>query len=127
MSNNNQIQYGGIINKEDCSGFVGTYLGEKVSATDVLKMINTMPILSYDYTPTITILHSEPIKLQAEYVIDSELIKENPVDTDILIKNELARELAKKMIEEDLIKIQYNDDPSSMTHTFRATVKIVQE
>ena len=68
------------------------------------------------------------ITLKAEHVIDmSSLRDEDPSAIDMYLKKELARKLADKMIEEDVIKIQYSDDPATLDRTYRATVKFVQE
>lgn len=68
------------------------------------------------------------VTLKADHVIDMSLLRgEDPNAIDMYLKKELARKLADKMIEEDLIKIQYDDDPSTLDRTYRATVKFIQE
>ena len=68
------------------------------------------------------------ITLKADHVIDISLLRdEDPSAIDMYLKKELARKLADKMIEEDVIKIQYSDDPATLDRTYRATVKFVQE
>lgn len=68
------------------------------------------------------------ITLKANHVIDVSLLRdEDPSALDMYLKKELARKLANKMIEEDVIKIQYSDDPATLDRTYCATVKFVQE
>lgn len=68
------------------------------------------------------------ITLKADHIIDMSLLRdEDPNAIDMYLKKELARKLADKMIEEDVIKIQYSDDPATLDRTYRATVKFVQE
>lgn len=68
------------------------------------------------------------VTLKADHVIDISLLRdEDPNAIDMYLKKELARKLADKMIEEDVIKIQYSDDPATLDRTYRATVKFVQE
>ena len=63
----------------------------------------------------------------AEHVVDFSLIRDDPAGMEEYIRKELARKLADKMIEEDLINIQTSDDPASMTTKVRARIKIIQE
>ena len=68
------------------------------------------------------------ITLKADHIIDMSLLRdEDPSAVDMYLKKELARKLADKMIEEDVIKIQYSDDPATLDRTYRATVKFIQE
>ena len=67
------------------------------------------------------------VTLTAEHVVDSVLVRENPENMENYIRGELALELAKQLIEEDLIQIQSSEDIVTMNTTFRAKVKVVQE
>lgn len=68
------------------------------------------------------------ITLKADHIIDMSLLRdEDPTAIDMYLKKELARKLAEQMIEEDVIKIQYSDDPATLDRTYRATVKFIQE
>lgn len=66
--------------------------------------------------------------ISAEHDIDMALLRdEDQNGIDKYIKDELARKIAKQLIEEDLLQIQTCDDITNMTHRVRATVKIIQE
>jgi len=68
------------------------------------------------------------ITLNAEYNIDRELLEENDQNTlDQYVKYKLAQEIAKQLVNEDLIQIQVNDDLVTLNKKVRAKVKIVQE
>ena len=68
------------------------------------------------------------VTLQVDHVLDMSLLRDEDSNTiDRYLKEELARKIAKQMIEEDLIQIQYDDDPSTLDRTYRATVKFIQE
>ena len=68
------------------------------------------------------------VTLKADHIIDISMLRnEDPNAVEMYLMKELARKLANKMIEEDLIKIQYNDDPATLERTYRATVKFIQE
>lgn len=74
---------------------------------------------------------TEPLKevtLVAQENIDHDLvIRGDQNDLDKYVKTQLAEQLAKKMIEEDLIEIYSDFDVEFNVHKFRAKVKIVQE
>lgn len=66
--------------------------------------------------------------ISAEHIIDLDLLhEENPAVVEHYIRAELARKIAEKLIEEDLMIIQTSDNPSTMERTVRATVKFIQE
>ena len=68
------------------------------------------------------------ITLNAEYDIGRELLEENDPNTlDQYVKYKLAQEIAKQLIDEDLIQIQVNDDPATLDKKVRAKIKIIQE
>ena len=67
------------------------------------------------------------VDLAVEQVVDTILIRDNPAGMEQYIREELARKLAKQLIEEDLIQIQSCEDIATMNTTFRAKVKMVQE
>ena len=55
------------------------------------------------------------------------LIRDDPASMERYVRDELARKLAKQLIEEDLIQIQSCEDIEHMNTIFRAKVKVVQE
>ena len=67
------------------------------------------------------------VKLNVQENIDLYSMRQEPEAAEMYIRHELARKLADKMIEEDLICIQTSDDPATMEHRVRATVKFIQE
>lgn len=67
------------------------------------------------------------VELSAAHIVDAWLVRDDPMTTENYIRDELARKLAKQLIEEDLIQIQSCEDINSMTTTFRAQVKVIQE
>ena len=68
------------------------------------------------------------VTLVAEESIDHALvIGRDQNDLDKYVKTQLAEQLAKKMIEEDLIEIYSDFDIELNVHKFKAKVKIVQE
>jgi len=71
---------------------------------------------------------SKVITLSAEHTVDWSLLHdENQAAVEMYIRKELARKIADKMIEEDLLWIQTSDDPMLMERKVRATVKFIQE
>ena len=77
----------------------------------------------------ITMYHGkEPTTLSVEHTVSWSLLHDDdPAAVEEYIRNELARKIAKKLIEEDLLLIQTSDDPATMDRTVRATVKLLQE
>ena len=67
------------------------------------------------------------IELAVEHIVDTQLIRDNPVNAEIYIRKELARKLADKLIEEDLLNIQTNEDPALLVTKVRAKIKFIQE
>ena len=68
------------------------------------------------------------ITLNAEYSIDRELLEENDPNTlDQYVKYKLAQEIAKQLVNEDLIQIQVSDNPVELNKKIRAKIKIIQE
>jgi len=71
-----------------------------------------------------------PIILKAETTVSSNDIRSQPNATDEYIRRELAYELAKKMLEEDLIIFEVDHSSANpidgVVHV-RAEVKIIQE
>lgn len=68
------------------------------------------------------------ITLNAEYDIDRELLEENDPNTlDQYVKYKLAQEIAKQLVNEDLIQIQVSDNPVELNKKIRAKIKIIQE
>lgn len=68
------------------------------------------------------------ITLNAEYDIDRELLEENDPNTlDQYVKYKLAQEIAKQLVNEDLIQIQVSDNPAELNKKIRAKIKVIQE
>lgn len=68
------------------------------------------------------------ITLNAKYDIDRELLEENDPNTlDQYVKYKLAQEIAKQLVNEDLIQIQVSDNPVELNKKIRAKIKIIQE
>jgi len=68
------------------------------------------------------------VELQAEYVVNDYDVKNmDPMYLEHQIKEELALQIARKMINEDLIEIFTNHEIETMTTRTRAKVKIIQE
>lgn len=97
-------------------------------------MINEIlvPNISFKMKPdgSIELVNAAPktTTLSVEHTVDWSLLRdENQAAVEEYIRNELARKLADKMIEEDLLQIQTSDDPMLMEKKVRATVKFIQE
>ena len=67
------------------------------------------------------------IELSATHTVSTPLVRNDPAGVENYIRDELARKLAKQLIEEDLIQIQSDEDIEHMNTTFCAKVKVVQE
>ena len=67
------------------------------------------------------------VTLCAEQIVDATIVHADPSGVDMYIKQELARKLAEKMIEEDLITIETDSDISTLDYKVRAKVKLIQE
>ena len=123
---------GGFI-RSDPPEFTISYKGEDVKSEVVQNLLKsfqttnatfTMDPLSISWTmPT----KDNTVELVAEETVDNDLIRNDPNGIDQFIKLELARKIAKMMVEEDLIQIQSCEDPVTMTTRVRAKVKIIQE
>lgn len=72
-------------------------------------------------------LKDKTIELSAAHTIDNWLVRDDPAGVENYIRDELARKIAKQLIEEDLIQIQSCEDIEHMNTTFRARVKVIQE
>ena len=72
-------------------------------------------------------LQDKTVELSAAYTVDTWLVKDDPASAENYAREELARKIAKQLIEEDLIQIQSDKDIEHMTTTFRARVKVIQE
>lgn len=72
-------------------------------------------------------LKDRTIELSAAHTIDTWLVRDDPAGTENYIRDELARKIAKQLIEEDLIQIQSDEDIELKNTTFRARVKVIQE
>lgn len=72
-------------------------------------------------------LKDRTIELSVAHTVDTTLVRDDPAGMENYIREELARKIAKQLIEEDLIQIQSDEDINLMTTTFRARVKVIQE
>ena len=70
---------------------------------------------------------SKPVEIVVENTIKRAFVNQNPAAAENTIRWELARELANKLIEEDLVVVQTNDDIEKEDITIRAKIKILQE
>lgn len=89
-----------------------------------------MKTLLYNNSPIGYISDKPPIQLAVETTVDMDDLRLYPQSIEIDIRNELAIELAKKMLEEDLIIVEVDQstaDPLRPLVTARAKVKIIQE
>ena len=82
-------------------------------------------------TPNKIVISGKPLRqpeviIQAEHIIDYRF-HGNQTEHDEYIKADLARKIAKQLVDEDLIQIQINDDPFTLNKKVRAKVKIIQE
>lgn len=65
--------------------------------------------------------------LQASTTIDLHMMKMSPQEIENYIRQDLARQFADTILNEDLIKIYTDKDLSTNTLTARAWLKVVQE
>lgn len=65
--------------------------------------------------------------LQASTTIDLQMMKMNPQEIENYIRQDLARQLADTILNEDLIQIYTDRDLSTNTLTARTQLKIIQE
>ena len=65
--------------------------------------------------------------LQASTTIDLQMMKMNPQEIENYIRQDLARQLADTILNEDLIQIYTDKDLSTNTLTARTQLKIIQE
>lgn len=98
-----------------------------VNATDVATLLNLFASNTTSGFGSLSFPKEKTVKLSAEHVVDSVLVRENPENMENYIRCELARKLAQQLIDEDLIQIQSCEDMEHMNMTFRATVKVIQE
>lgn len=88
--------------------------------------------LNFSISPDGTVsCHSNPIPkyatLEASVRITDKFLHEDPMRAEMQIRKHLAEEIAKKLIEEDLINIMVSDYPWDDIHTAKTTFKIIQE
>ena len=67
------------------------------------------------------------ITLKVAHTVDTMLVRDDPASIENYIREELARKLAKQLIEEDLIQIQSDEDIETMNTTFHTQLKVIQE
>lgn len=66
-------------------------------------------------------------ELVAEEMVSTAGIKDDPSGMEEYIRNRLALRLAQKLIEEDLVVMQSNEEATTDTTIIRAKIKIMQE
>jgi len=66
-------------------------------------------------------------ELVAEEMVSTADIKDDPSGMEEYIRNKLAMRLAQKLIEEDLVVMQSNEEATTDTTIIRAKIKIMQE
>lgn len=84
------------------------------------------PGLSFEWPNLIAVKH-KPIELEAQYVMHNDIVEEDPQNADIVVRESLARQLVKQILEEDLIQIKTDHDIESDLTTFKAKLKLLQE
>lgn len=94
------------LNTNDCTSWVS-------SAT-----VNSPVKISLELPHTVTLYADARVALDHH---------DDLTEQDKAIKAELAYDIAKQLLEEDLIQIQSDDDISTLTRTIRARVKVIQE
>lgn len=123
---------GGFI-RSDPPEFTISYKGEDVKNEAVQNLLKSFQTTSATFTmDPLGISWTIPnknntVELVAEETVDNDLIRNDPNGIDQFIKLELARKIAKMIVEEDLIQIQSCEDPVTMITKVRAKVKIIQE
>lgn len=106
-----------------------------IDLSEILSKIQiNADAITMSYQPSTTLTGSWPspkgiiTTLSAEHDVDMFLLRESDQNAvDKYIRDELARKIAKQLIEEDLLDIQTCEDISTNTYKVRATVKIIQE
>lgn len=98
----------------------------QMDATTLLNLF-TPPTSSGFGSFSLSFPKEKTVDLAVEQVVDTMLIRDNPAGMEQCIREELARKLAKQLIEEDLIQIQSCEDIEHRNTIFRAKVKVVQE
>ena len=77
--------------------------------------------------PILITAKNPPVELVSEYSIRDDIMRDNPMGAEEMIKSRLARELARRLIEEDLIQIISNHNIEEEQTTFKAKIKVLQE
>lgn len=114
------------------SGFAS---GGTMSAADVLKIVNAYSSAGSSFSMNSSGVCTwsnpqKPVELYVEQEVLEDLLRSQDASfMDKYIKEELAKKLAQKMIEEDLIKIDVDDNPwgELCTKRFSTKVKFIQE
>ena len=98
------------------------------SSVDVTTLLNLFPPSAGYGSGSFSIPKEKIVNLVAEQAVDTMmLIHEDPATMEQYIRDELARKLAKQLIEEDLIQIQGHKDTETLDTIFRAKIKVIQE
>lgn len=71
--------------------------------------------------------HSTITELTAEHAVLTSAVRAAPAETEKYIRARIALQLADKIINEDLIQIQSDEDEATGVTNFRAKIKVVQE
>jgi hypothetical protein len=77
--------------------------------------------------PNFIVINNPPVTLEAAHCMNRQAVEDCPSAADYTIKTCLAEQLVKKILDEDLIDITINDDPSNINIIYKAKLKILQE
>ena len=94
------------LNTSDCASWVST------------STVNSPVKISLELPNTVTLYADARVAIHRS---------DDLTEQDKAIKAELAYDIAKQLLEEDLIHVESDDDISTFTRTIRARVKVIQE
>ena len=94
------------LNTSDCASWVST------------STVNSPMKISLELPNTVTLCADVRVALDHH---------DDLTEQDKAIKAELAYDIARQLLEEDLIHVESDDDISTLTRTIRARVKVIQE
>lgn len=118
--NNETEEYnnGGLLDKSI------TFDGNPVDMTTLLNLFT--PPSGYGFG-SFSIPKEKIVDLVAEQTVDTWQLSNDPAGIENYVREELAKKIAKQLIEEDLIQIQSDKSAPQWSTIFRAKVKVVQE
>ena len=101
-----------------------SFVADPMELTKVKEVLDSLKLPTfkavYDGKPVFT--------LSVEKIVSSFDVRNIDAATlDKLVKDELAYQLACKLLDEDLIKLVSNEDIETGNYTIRATIKAIQE